>query len=136
TISYTSPLSAGLHSTAARRNPDINGSSTVTPSGGTAPYTYSWSPAGGSAATASGLSAGTYNCLITDDHGCTHTESVTISEPALLSAGITSTDVSCNGGSNGSATVTPAGGTAPYIYTWSPSGGTAATASGLSAGTY
>jgi len=136
TISEPTILSAGITSTDVSCNSGSNGSATVTPAGGTAPYSYTWSPAGGSAATASGLAAGTYSCLITDDHGCTHTESVTISEPTLLSAGITSTDVSCNGGSNGSATVTPAGGTAPYSYSWSPAGGTAATASGLAAGTY
>ena len=136
TISEPTILSAGITSTDVSCNSGSNGSATVTPAGGTAPYSYTWSPAGGSAATASGLAAGTYSCLITDDHGCTHTESVTISEPTLLSAGITSTDVSCNGGSNGSATVTPAGGTAPYSYSWSPAGGSAATASGLAAGTY
>jgi hypothetical protein len=45
------------------------------------------------------------------------------------------TNVSCNGGSNGSASVTPSG-AGGYTYSWSPSGGTAATATGLTAGTY
>jgi hypothetical protein len=47
------------------------------------------------------------------------------------------TNVSCNGGSNGSASVTPSlVGAGGYTYSWSPSGGTAATATGLTAGTY
>ena len=76
--------------------------------------------------------------------------SVSISFPAILyysidniivdnnplSASVSKTNVSCNGGSNGSATVSASGGTGSYTYTWSPSGGTAATATGLSAGTY
>src|SRR2546421_7601210 len=44
------------------------------------------------------------------------------------------TNVSCNGGSNGSANVTASGGTSPYTYAWAPSGGSAATAAGLAAG--
>ncbi|MEZ0005650.1 hypothetical protein ABH942_001007 [Flavobacterium sp. 28YEA47A] len=46
------------------------------------------------------------------------------------------TNVTCNGGSDGSATVSITGGTAPYTYSWSPYGGTTATATGLTAGNY
>ncbi|TPD65910.1 BspA family leucine-rich repeat surface protein [Flavobacterium microcysteis] len=48
----------------------------------------------------------------------------------------TQTNVTCNGGSDGSATVSITGGTAPYTYSWSPNGGTTATAIGLAAGNY
>jgi hypothetical protein len=44
-------------------------------------------------------------------------------------------NVTCNGGSDGSATVVPSGGTS-FTYSWSPSGGSNATATGLSAGNY
>ena len=47
-----------------------------------------------------------------------------------------STDVSCDGGSDGSAVVSISGGTPPYSYSWAPYGGTNANASGLSAGNY
>ncbi|MGL2995330.1 MBG domain-containing protein, partial [Flavobacterium sp. TSSA_36] len=61
----------------------------------------------------------------------------TITQPTAIStATAAQTNVSCNGGSNGSASVTPSGGAGGYTYSWSPSGGTAATATGLSAGTY
>ena len=116
-----------------------NGTATVSPTGGTPGYTYSWSPSGGTAATATGLAAGTYTVTVTDANGCQATRSFTINQPAsALSAasGGGSTNVSCFGGSNGTATVAPTGGTGPYTYSWSPSGGTAATASGLPAGTY
>lgn len=54
-----------------------------------------------------------------------------------LSATVSSTDVTtCFGGSNGTAMVTASGGFGAYTYLWSPSGGTGATASGLSAGNY
>jgi SprB repeat/Secretion system C-terminal sorting domain len=114
-----------------------NGTATIVASGGTSGYTYSWSPSGGTAATASGLTAGSYTCTVTDANGCTTTQSFTISQPvALVASPASQTNVSCNGGSNGSATVTPSGGVGGYTYSWSPSGGTAATASGLTAGSY
>ncbi|MFI5148716.1 MAG: PKD domain-containing protein [Bacteroidia bacterium] len=113
-----------------------NGTATTTMTGGTSPFTYSWSPSGGTAATATGLGAGTYTCSVTDNGGCTTTQTVIITAPAPLALTNTQTNVLCNGGTNGSATVTASGGTAPYTYSWSPSGGTAATATGLAAGTY
>ena len=113
------------------------GSATVTATGGTAPYTYSWAPSGGSAATASNLAAGTYTVTATDSKGCTGTKQIIITEPAaILTATTSQTNVLCNAGTTGSATATPAGGTGPYTYSWAPSGGSAATASNLAAGTY
>ncbi|RKR04851.1 putative secreted protein (Por secretion system target) [Flavobacterium sp. 90] len=112
------------------------GSATVTATGGTGTYTYSWSPSGGTAATATGLAAGTYTATVTDANNCTSTQSFTITEPNILAVSIVPTDVTCNGGTTGSATATVTGGTGTYTYSWSPSGGTAATATGLSAGTY
>ncbi|WP_329804352.1 T9SS type A sorting domain-containing protein, partial [Flavobacterium facile] len=118
-------------------NGGSNGSASVTPSGGTPGYTYSWSPSGGTAATATGLSAGTYTVTVTDANSCTTFVDFTITEPTVLAlTAAAQTNVSCNGGLNGSASVTPSGGAGGYTYSWSPSGGTAATATGLSAGTY
>ncbi|MBF4483580.1 T9SS type A sorting domain-containing protein [Flavobacterium sp. CSZ] len=117
-------------------NGQANGSATVTATGGTGTYTYLWSPSGGNAATATGLSGGTYTVTVTDANSCTTTQSVTITEPNALSATIAPTNVSCNGGTTGAATVTATGGSGTYTYSWSPSGGTAATATGLTAGTY
>jgi len=117
-------------------NGGTNGMATVTPTGGTPPYTYSWSPSGGAAASATGLAAGTYTVTVTDANACQATRSFTINEPTALTATTSQTDISCNGGANGSASVTVSGGTPSYTYSWAPSGGTAATASGLAAGTY
>ncbi len=113
-----------------------NGSATVTPAGGTSPFTYSWSPSGGNASTATGLSAGTYTVTVIDAANCTNTIVVTITQPNALTSAGSQTNLLCNAQCNGSATVTPAGGTGPYSYSWAPSGGNAATASGLCAGTY
>jgi gliding motility-associated-like protein len=136
TITQPTPITATSSTvTATCGNP--NGSATVVPSGGVGPYTYSWAPSGGTGATATGLSAGSYTCTITDANGCVITKTVTIinagSPTATISA---STNILCNGGNNGSATVTASGGTGPYTYAWTPTGGTGATASSLTANTY
>ena len=117
-------------------NAGSNGAASVTATGGTAPYTYSWSPSGGTNASATGLSAGAYSCTITDNNGCTVVKNITITQPSAITATTPVTNVACNGGSNGSASVTASGGTPPYTYSWFPSGGTNASATGLSAGAY
>ncbi|MBE0660903.1 MAG: T9SS type A sorting domain-containing protein, partial [Bacteroidales bacterium] len=72
----------------------------------------------------------------TDDNGCTAFVSILLVDPTGITATITGkTNVSCNGGTNGTATVTGSGGTAPYTYLWS-NAQTTATATGLSAGIY
>ncbi|MFY8069615.1 MAG: hypothetical protein ACOVMG_05925, partial [Flavobacterium sp.] len=84
-----------------------NGSATVQVSGGSAPYTYSWSPSGGSQATATGLAAGTYTVTVTDNNLCQTTQSFTITQPAsgVNASPASQTNIACFGGSNGSATV-------------------------------
>jgi|GEM_PF-3322930 len=114
-----------------------DGSIDLTVTGGTPEYTYLWSPGGETTEDLSGLLAGTYSVVVTDSNGCTTEEEVIVGEPGMLSCDITEYNhVSINGGSDGSATVTPSGGTPEYTYLWSPGGATTAQVTGLSAGTY
>ncbi|MGQ2983957.1 hypothetical protein [Flavobacterium sp.] len=116
---------------------NATGSATVTPSGGAGNYNYLWSPSGGSGATASNLASGNYTVTITDPNGCSIQKSFTITQPAAaLSAAQSQTNVLCFGSSTGSATVTPSGGTGNYSYSWSPSGGSGATAGNIPVGNY
>ncbi|MCP9764333.1 SprB repeat-containing protein, partial [Lacihabitans soyangensis] len=86
------------------------GSATVTASSGISPYSYSWAPSGGTAATATGLSAGTYTVTVTDANSCLQTATVNITQPAALVASISAqTNIICNGASTGSATVSASG---------------------------
>ena len=114
-----------------------NGAATVIPGGGTPNYTYLWVPTGGNNASGTGLIAGSYTVTVTDANGCTATASVIITQPPVLTATMgASSNVTCNGQANGSATVNVVGGTQPYAYVWNPSGGSTATGTGLSAGSY
>ncbi|TAL56186.1 MAG: PKD domain-containing protein [Bacteroidetes bacterium] len=110
------------------------GTATVSPSGGIVPYTYAWSPIGGNAGIATGLTGGNYTVSVTDATGCTATQSVTITEPPALTISTTTVGATC-GVSNGSATATAGGGSPGYSYSWS-SGQTTSSATGLASGTY
>jgi hypothetical protein len=63
-----------------------DGSVSLTVSGGTPPYTYSWSPGGSTSPTITGLAPGNYTCNITDAMGCTGIIHVTITEPPVIFA--------------------------------------------------
>lgn len=114
-----------------------NGSAAVSVTGGSPAYSYSWFPSGGTTNTATGLGAGNYTVTITDSHGCIRTASTTVTQPPQLTASPTAvTNVTCNGGNNGSATIIGSGGTGTLTYYWVTTGNTTQTVTGLYAGTY
>ncbi len=115
------------------------GSVTAVPAGGTGGYSFSWNTTPvQNTATVNNRPAGTYTVTVTDANNCTVSASVTVSQPTQpLSLSTSKTDESCFGGTNATATCTPAGGTAGYTYTWNtiPLQNTA-TATGLVIGSY
>jgi gliding motility-associated-like protein len=113
---------------------ESNGSATVTISGGANPYGYLWNN-GQTTQSATGLAAGSYSVAVTDALGCTHTQTVSISQPATLNATVTSTSNTQCTTPNGTASVTATGGTPGYTYVWS-NGQTSPSAAGLASGTY
>nr|MBK9652596.1 hypothetical protein [Bacteroidota bacterium] len=111
-----------------------DGEITVTPGGGTPGYTYLWSD-GQLTPTATGLVAGTYTVTVKDANNCTATCSSTLASFLPLSVVCSATNIPCNPGTNGTATVVASGGSTPYSYAWS-SGPATSSITGLSAGTY
>jgi gliding motility-associated-like protein len=117
-----------------------DGSIAVSVAGGSAPYSYVWSPQPGTGqgtATVGGLCAGSWQLLLTDAAGCDTLLTYTIDEPPPLLPNESFTNESCNGPCDGTASVAPSGGTPPYTFTWSPvpaGGQGTATATGLCEG--
>jgi hypothetical protein len=96
-------------------NGEATGSATVTPVGGTAPFTYAWSPMATNSPILNNLAAGTYTVTITDANGCTVSQTATVTEPTPLTINSTIIEpILCNGGS-GQVSIAGLGGTAPYV---------------------
>ncbi len=117
-----------------------DGTATAVPTGGTGSYTYVWNDSGTQTnATATGLAPGIYVVAITDANGCTYSASTFINAGGCttITGTVTSTDESNAGVNDGTATVVPTTGTAPYTYSWNTTPGqTNATATGLAGGNY
>ncbi|MDC0231145.1 M12 family metallo-peptidase [Aureispira] len=119
-------------------NGTTDGSSTVTLSGGTPPYSYLWNASANNqtTSTATGLSAGTYFVTVIDATGCAEVTTTTISEPSVLSVNVNvDNHVLCYNGSDGQLTAVATGGTGAYIYSWS-NGQNSSTINGLNANIY
>ena len=113
-----------------------NGTASVVANGGNGNYSFVWS-SGTTGSNESNLCAGVYTVAISDNLGCTINENVAINNiGGPTGETIISTDVSCGGGNDGTATVTATGGVAPYTYFWPHNGFTNATQNNLTAGTY
>ncbi len=107
-----------------------NGAVDVTVSGGTPGYTFLWSPGGATTEDLTGLAAGTYTGVLTDANGCTDGGPITITQPAVLAAVVsTSTNPTTCSGTNGMVDIAVTGGTTGYTFLWS----NAATTEDLSA---
>lgn len=110
------------------------GTASANVTGGASPYTYLWTPGGGTTATITGLSSGVYSVSVTDANGCNSMDSVYVGQNHLWDSTYT-TGTTC-AGNDGTAQVSPFFGTSPYTYSWAPGGQTTATVTGLTAGSY
>ncbi len=137
-VTITQPLAAAGPSaipTPVACYGDATGAINLSVSGGTLPYTYSWSN-GPTTEDISGLVAGTYTVTVTDANNCVAILPVTITQPlAALALSAIPTPVACYGGATGAINLSVSGGTTPYTYSWS-NGPTTEDLSGLTAGTY
>ncbi|MFT6997996.1 MAG: gliding motility-associated-like protein [Cryomorphaceae bacterium] len=119
-----------------------DGGIVITPSGASSPYSFAWSGPGGFSASSqniSGLAAGVYTVLITDNSNCEFSRTYTVNEPDQIAIDAAITDVVCVGDFTGAINITISGGSPGFIRSWTgPNGFTAITEdiNGLEAGSY
>jgi len=104
-------------------------------SGGTSPFTYSWTN-GSTSTQADSLDAGIYSVQVLDVNGCSASSTVIINNwngPSISLS--SSTEPSCVGDADGEIDVTITGGQGPFTYSWSE-GSATEDVTGLIAGTY
>ena len=91
---------------------------TVFSSGGTGPYGFMWSDSQ-TTATATALSAGLMSVTVTDNNGCSGSNTAFVDQPPQLAVFLqNSTAATCVGRCDGSATLAVQGGTPGYTIDW------------------
>lgn len=112
-----------------------DGSASAVVSGGTGPFTYSWSN-GSNNPSINFLSPGIYYVNVIDQgNGCNVFDLAVIDEPDQLTVETVITDVLCFGQNTGAVDLTVNGGTKPYNYSWS-NGASSEDLNNIPAGTY
>jgi gliding motility-associated-like protein len=132
TVSIDPLMSPALTPTAVTCNEACDGKVTTAVTGGTSPYTYSWT-GGCTTPSCTALCPGTYTVTVNDKIGCTVQGDATITEPSAIALQTSFVNSTC-GKPNGTATVIATGGTpgSDYTYVWDdPQKQTTATATGL-----
>jgi gliding motility-associated-like protein len=98
---------------------ESDGSVSVEMTGGTPPFSYSWSCACPDSSVLYDVPVGNYTVIIVDANGCVEEMDVTVDAlPPLIVGLVETTEPLCFGDENGSAEVTAWGGTPPYSYSW------------------
>lgn len=122
TINQPPVINVTVSSNNVTCNGACDGTATSTVSGGLAPYVYNWSPGSYTTANVSGLCAGTYTLIVTDNYGCSMTSSpVAVTEPSALSVLAGADQTICAGDSTMIGAIA-SGGVSPYTYDWDDGG--------------
>ena len=122
-----------------------DGSITLETDGGAQPFIYQWSN-GSNNQNLTNVGAGEYSVIVTDANGCVQLDTITLIQPDPLTADASvitnynGADISCFGANDGGIEVVVAGGTLPYVYSWTDQSGAiignTPTVNNLGPGTY
>lgn len=116
TVGQPNALAAAFTTVPVICNGQNNGIITMTASGGIPPYQYSLDGINWQSSNVFNVAAGTYTVTTRDNNLCSTTQTITVTEPPALTATAATTNASCNGGPDGSITVTASGGNSNYQY--------------------
>ena len=111
TANVIDPLCAG----------DVNGAIDIDVTGDVMPYTFDWTGPNGFVSVdedIADLEAGDYIIIVTDDLGCTSSETITVTDPQPIFVSAAIADIFCNGGNNGAIDITVTGGTGNLFIAW------------------
>ena len=143
TVNFTVAEPASLNISAQQDSPvscngGMDGCASALATGGVGVITYVWgNPNMSLGASICTLPAGPMTVTATDENGCQAAAALDITEPPAIALDLAQTNVSCFGGANGAATVTPSGGVGNFTFQWS--GGNTPnlpTTGGLAVGNY
>ncbi len=134
TITQPFEISLSFDVTPVQCNGEADASIDMTVNGGTPDFLYNWSN-GETGEDNDAIVAGTYAIEVTDQNFCTATDTIVITEPEEITSSNVTTNVSCNGGSDGEIELFVFGGTEPYDYSWT-TGDTLVDVYNLVAGTH
>ncbi len=135
TCNPLTPMSIPYTPTIPLCNGNNNGQITVTPQGGLAPYTYSWShDVTETNNTIANLTPGTYTVTVTDFNECSLDSTFTLTDPYTYETEIT--DATCAAPFGTASINNFAGGLGPYLFDWGTGPTPDSTATNLAPGTY
>ena len=115
-INEPAAIAASLTTIPAVCNGQNNGTITVNASGGTAPFQYSFNGSPFQSNNTFNGVAGIYSVTIRDNNNCTTTQNITVTEPGILTLIPAQSNATCDGGNNGTITISASGGNSNYQY--------------------
>ncbi|GIV32520.1 MAG: hypothetical protein KatS3mg031_0055 [Chitinophagales bacterium] len=138
TVGIYDPPELDVTATDASCSSNQDGSATVIPLSGGPSFSYQWNDSlMQTTPTAFNLAPGRYSVTVTDDvTGCWSDTSILVGNRGVFAYIRSSTNVSCYGGSDGTAVAAATGGDPPFTYQWDFNNSTDSAITGLSAGVY
>lgn len=128
------PLAMSLSMSSTPASCGNDGSVTVNPQNGSAPYIYLWNTSD-TQQTLNNMPAGNYRVTVTDANGCMAIDSVSIGNGSFQLDSVNVVGETCSSSSDGAVQVYVTGSNPPFSYMWS-NGDTTEQTTGLAVGTY
>lgn len=116
-VSEPAILKNTLSSEYTRCGDDKDWTITTSPTGGTAPFSYTWNTTA-STTSLQNVNPANYSVLVTDNNGCSISKNITITAPIHLATAKKITKPTCFEGSDATIVLTSSGGQGPYAYLW------------------